>query len=85
MKATLLLLAATLESCVSFTVFHKSASSTALQSKESDLAQSAADPFHLVNLDIEHAQDCADHFGKCSVAELQEIKEGELFLLEARR
>ena len=30
---------------------------------------------------LEHAHDCADHFGKCSVQEIEEMRDGETFLL----
>ena len=28
------------------------------------------------NMDMEHVHDCADHFGKCSIQELEEMRSG---------
>ena len=38
----------------------------------------AGDPIRFSSVDMEHAEDCAEHFGKCSTKELKQIKEGEL-------
>jgi hypothetical protein len=81
MKTVFLLVAATFESSLAFSVLPKSKSVTLKSTKAGDIINAGAgDPFRLVDVDMEHAQDCVDHFGKCSVKELKDIKEGELFL-----
>lgn len=37
-------------------------------------ADSKSTPFEPVDLDVERAKDCAEHFGKCSIEELEHLK-----------
>jgi hypothetical protein len=77
MKTAFLLAAATIESSLAFSTLPRSTKGTLLQStKGGDMMYpaGAGDPFRLVDVDMEHAQDCADHFGKFSVQELKEVK-----------
>jgi hypothetical protein len=45
-------------------------------SSDSDLYFNTMDNFNAVN--VERAKDCAEHFGECSVQEMEDLKESEL-------
>jgi hypothetical protein len=42
-----------------------------------DLVASAGNPFRDVDLDLERIQDCANHFGKYPVAEIEKMRDGK--------
>jgi hypothetical protein len=48
---------------------------TALQTKVLHSAFYELDP--VSKMDLNHAHDCANNFGKCSIKELEEMKKGE--------
>ena len=78
MKTVFLLFAATtVQTTSGFSSFPKATKSRRMTTELK--SETAGDPFRLVDVDMEHAKDCADHFGMCSTKELKQIKEGELF------
>jgi len=52
----------------------KVALTTSLKAAVPDSGLYDSDP--VSKIDMEHAHDCADHFGKCRIEELEDMKQG---------
>jgi hypothetical protein len=85
MKISILSLLATFHLSLAFHVVPERRTTTRLSVKNEDIKTTSPflpGPFSDVEPDVDRAKDCADHFGKCSIKEMEKLKHGRLERLD---